>query len=462
MGKSKWTRRRKWLLIALSLFLLMLISGAVHKSLVSRALDDHLAAVQAKGYPVTLGQLNAYYPEPPVGQNAANHYRKAYESHVLPGRDLSPEQQERFLALMWPVDVADLSEDDRLLVVATLEENKESLEHLYVGAQLDQCRYPISLSALEAASVLENLGRIRPLTRLLCSEAYRQRAEGRREEALKAVDAAFAVAHSLRQEPSVVSQVVRWSMHGLARETLADILVEGYVTPDAGLWLVRATHDQWDYKARSRAIAAERCSAVDMLRTYGREMFVSDFRRAFPKPGRFVLVGLSHLYEFYGMPEADALYLSEAIQAVIEAHASPLGQRLDVIAKAERALDEPISSVFTISSYLVPTQSTFPNSELDIAIDLRSASTIMAIERYRSDTGSLPEQLGDLLLAHLSAVPEDPLTGAPMVYRVDENGYAVYSIGMDGIDSGGPDSEGAGANALSSSDDRGFRVVTSP
>ena len=108
MGKAKWTWRRKWILIVLTPLILALIAGAVHNYLATRALNHHLAAIHTQGYPVTLEERNAYYPEPPEGQNAADHYLKAFGGLVPRESYCPPDMVDRFKELGWSTDVATL------------------------------------------------------------------------------------------------------------------------------------------------------------------------------------------------------------------------------------------------------------------------------------------------------------------------------------------------------------------
>ena len=60
--------------------------------------------------------------------------------------------------------------------------------------------------------------------------------------------------------------------------------------------------------------------------------------------------------------------------------------------------------------------------------------SMIAVELYRRSHGSLPRALSDLDDA---ARFTDPMTGEPLHYHRDPQGYVVYSIGGDGLDDGG-------------------------
>ena len=60
--------------------------------------------------------------------------------------------------------------------------------------------------------------------------------------------------------------------------------------------------------------------------------------------------------------------------------------------------------------------------------------TACALERFRLRNNRYPQNLSDV-----GTIPEDPITGAPQIYRVstDATSYVLYSVGWDGRDNGG-------------------------
>ena len=70
-------------------------------------------------------------------------------------------------------------------------------------------------------------------------------------------------------------------------------------------------------------------------------------------------------------------------------------------------------------------------------VQVRAASTAVAIERYRLDHGDSPAALDGLVPAYLASVPIDPFTGRPLLYRTDRSRFVIYSPGPDGKEDGG-------------------------
>jgi hypothetical protein len=61
----------------------------------------------------------------------------------------------------------------------------------------------------------------------------------------------------------------------------------------------------------------------------------------------------------------------------------------------------------------------------------------IALAAYHKQEKELPETLESLVPNHISKLPNDPYTGKPFVYRVDDDGAIIYSLGQNLKDDGG-------------------------
>ena len=68
---------------------------------------------------------------------------------------------------------------------------------------------------------------------------------------------------------------------------------------------------------------------------------------------------------------------------------------------------------------------------------LRLLIADLALRHYKLENGSFPNRLAALAPSYLNAIPTDPFTGRDFVYRRDDSGYRLYSIGPDRTDDGG-------------------------
>jgi hypothetical protein len=60
-----------------------------------------------------------------------------------------------------------------------------------------------------------------------------------------------------------------------------------------------------------------------------------------------------------------------------------------------------------------------------------------ALRLHKIEHGAYPEKLAALVPDVLPKLPVDPFSGKDYVYRREGKGYIVYSVGQDGVDSGG-------------------------
>jgi hypothetical protein len=68
----------------------------------------------------------------------------------------------------------------------------------------------------------------------------------------------------------------------------------------------------------------------------------------------------------------------------------------------------------------------------------RITTTAIALKRYQQQKGSYPQELSLLVPDFLAAVPNDPVDGKPLRYRLQAYGtFRLYSIGENGVDDGG-------------------------
>lgn len=71
--------------------------------------------------------------------------------------------------------------------------------------------------------------------------------------------------------------------------------------------------------------------------------------------------------------------------------------------------------------------------------NLEAAVTMLALEAYRRDRGTYPQQLKNLVPEYLPRLPIDYLDSQPLRYRSLQNDYLLYSVGTNGKDDGGQD-----------------------
>ena len=216
-----WRRR---LLKTIAALLLAMLAVAVVLAYFQHGRRQRIRAeldrIRAQGMPASKEDLAAWYPEPPPGENSAELYQQAFEERKQDSTDLrkaiEEEREEQN-------GKAALSEGLREMVRAHLEENAETLRLLHEAAKRPGARHPVDMSK-GYATELPHLARLRDAARLLKMQATFAAAEGDTELAVDALLAILATAESLRDEPILISQLVRVACHGIAEDGLKNML----------------------------------------------------------------------------------------------------------------------------------------------------------------------------------------------------------------------------------------------
>ncbi len=73
----------------------------------------------------------------------------------------------------------------------------------------------------------------------------------------------------------------------------------------------------------------------------------------------------------------------------------------------------------------------------------------LALRAFHGKVGRWPEHLDELAPEILTSIPKDPFGGEPFVYRPQGDGYLLYSVGVDGKDDGGRQTNSSNSSAPS-------------
>lgn len=216
------------------------------------------AAIHEKSWPVTLAELNRWYPRVPPGENVAVLLGKAFAS--------SSFRSDPFLSQRDDPKPGSVSEDSprvlrEQMVEDYLNRNDDALALLHQASQVPRSRYPIDLGTLS----------IRPyphLANLLCSahlleaEAINEMHCGNPQSAVVSVESLFALSHSLVKEPLVRSYLARLECQRIAIGSLQNLLSSPGLTDTQLDSLGDALEKAEDQRGLARAFIGQRCIGI--------------------------------------------------------------------------------------------------------------------------------------------------------------------------------------------------------
>ncbi len=275
-------------------------------------------------------------------------------------------------------------------------------------------------------TLLPELQRVREGCTLFIDYATVEAYFGRGDDALLAADACLHLAQvSLATEPCLISQLVRNSgcaiAVGSAQKTLA------WSEPTSGL-------------AELQAAFAQAATVDGMTPSFRGEraavMRVYDNVRSGALPA-------DYLDNVLGSPASNALedQFKRRFNAPnrVRDQARILAGYNDLIAAARlsgptrrAASSAVLSRTATEGANLLPNSANCLKADDRCKARLVCGSVGLACERYRRQFGHFPVTLADMPATTLPAVPTDPFSGKPLLYKLHAEGAVVYTVGPNG------------------------------
>ena len=329
---------------------------------------------------------------------------------------------------------------------------------------------------------LSHLARMRGLAQHFCAEAMVDLHQGKTPEAVDAMIASLRLAKLLQEEPIVISQLVALAVAGVAWPATWRAL-DFSTLDERQLARLQAAWEQMDY-IRATALglegdralfAKEMAMARNDLTRLDRQMSADydDMMAGMmlgPPPSfssteiaeqlmkgtvtngrRYVLLPL---FRFAWLDFGELRY-NEAMQQLIDAHrrAAREGSGQAAIQTAARVEEElgkatglevPRSQLRRIT---MPSLMKLTKRAAGLEAQKAMAIAAIALHRHRLRHGRWPVTLAALAPEFLPAVPRDFYDGAPLRYKLREDGtFLLYSIGENALDDGGSPQPEKGGN----------------
>ena len=405
-------------------------------------LASEMATIHERNYPVTLAELDRWYPRVPVKENSALVFGRAFAS--LSGRfNPSPLLAEESGALTspngWGVDRCDPE------VTGYLGGNSEALTLLHKASEIPRSRFPINLGKLSIMPY-PHLAKVVRSAYLLQTDAANHAEDVNPELAVLSVNSSFALSRSLAKEPLVRSHLAHIESQGIAVSSLQQMLNKTTLTDEQLVSLGAALEKADDQRGLARAFIGQRCIGIhgfnrlrdtsDLIalpagrtRTLSQKLLIN-VTVFFSSP--------QYLYDFCGLLQWDELHYLQLMDRYIQTAQTDFPERI-AAAQVLRTFLEQQDGMHAFSRGWLRGMNGSRVILKDAAVTarLRSARIVIAIEHFRiSHDRELPQTLAELTPFGSSGVPIDPFDGQPLRYKKLAPGYVVYSVGEKGDGTG--------------------------
>lgn len=385
------------------LLALLLVGHFVWGYVEARRLERAIAGIRAKGEPTSQADLEGAMPAVEDVDNAGRFYSAALALTVPGAKPL--RQQNPFRAAHDAGPGEEPTSEQGTAVQAHLERNRVAFEMLDRGSPLSSCRFigwkDGELPPLLPMRVLAELSSLR-----VGDLAFR--GQGR-----KALDAWLSFSRFLRIFDGRVP-LIGFLMRGVLLDHLTrevPILLERGALDERALARLEETLRDLDRpQALTDALVAERAWGLDRL-------VGSRFRHV-----REGLPGASLRLDGPFWKHETVAYL-ESMQALVEVSRQP--------APANLRAAKTVRPRGFMARIFLPSLERALASDIATVASLRAAQAAVGAARYRLAHGHPPEALTPAFDA------VDPFTGRPLLFRVQADGFRIYSAGPDGRDDGG-------------------------
>lgn len=346
---------------------------------------------------------------------------------------------------------------------AEMARNTEALENVRLVLHAPAIEYNLDYRQ-GAMLLLPHLARLKGIAQQLMAAAILDLHEGRVTNAMDNLLALTALARVPRDEPIMISELVRVAVAAIAdgatwaalqsndcSEPQLQLLqtawqnLDFYTQAEGALSMERITAEQYVQQARQSASVARSLfaagsspnSALAELAELGKGVLEN------PHEGLRALLnrypGL-WIWRYWGSYD-DELAAAEVTQAGIEcvrqarAH-EPLALALKgFVNKCARV--HPDSGMLLVFGSTNVVQHYLQRIEW-MEIQRALTVTAIALKRFQLRHGAYPAALSELVPEYVVQVPTDPIDGRPLRYRLRGDGaYLLYSVGEDGEDNNG-------------------------
>jgi len=338
-------------------------------------------------------------------------------------------------------------------VLEALRTNEAMLAELQDASRRPYSRYPVDYDVENPyAILLPHLSSLRQVCRRLELKACAELAIDQDERAGEDVNLTLRVDDSLKDEPFLISYLVRVACLQAAVQPVWEGLAEHHWT-DEQLQQLQARLQRYDFVADLKpCFEVERAAgivAAEVIRKRGLGYLVDIAGPGQPTQcDRSIANGLGMLVPS-GWLYLEQYNVCRAYQALMDGTMDPSQRRVfpDRSEANIQAFDREIHSsnfatVFlhhqVLAALLLPALNRVITKAAVAQTVADEAMLGCALERYRLENGRFPETLDTLVPQFVSQLPHDVITGEPYKYRrTDDDRFVLYSVGWNDKDDGG-------------------------
>jgi hypothetical protein len=397
-------------IVLVALIAIGLITRAVFNYSTGKKLEKFLEQRKSEGIPISIRDID---PECSPQDNAALDWKIAEGT-------LSIEKEQRSILGQVIDDLFSgkpLEEETKDQMQDLIAKNQEALSFILEASTKPCFKYEEQWDVLGEDLKIATAIQMIQGTRLLGIDAVIKAEDGNVEEAINQCLAARRFLKLYLQEPFLISYLI-----GMACTKQVAVCLN-YIVSDREIEteILKKILREWDSSPWRGglvwALESERIFGLESSLLYLKGEYDLDIGKG----------GDIFYWFFRPIYKNEIIWMTGVYDRVLEAAKMPYYASRDT-----KELEQIINSIpwyYKMAGALVPNVTTvlFKRATLDAVFD--TARIGMACKIYKNLHGDFPEDLAKLSPEILEKVPVDPFTGDPFIYKKQDSGFIVYSIG---------------------------------
>jgi hypothetical protein len=380
-------------------------------------LERRFARYRAAGEPVTLEELNAWYPQVPDGSNGATRLINALSKLREEPAGRIPGKEKAL-----PMPTADEALDPELVAALKVYVTTNASVTAELRAALRMpFRYPFEFKS--ASDELEGWRASKTASRHFSILALEASGRGDAPQSLTALEDGYLAAATLAEAPTLIVQLIR-----IATESMNHSALEGALNrvafDDPQLRRLEAIVSALPELSacNRRALAGERVLALCAFSDLESRGAAASAIKKIPWMA-FKTLGAFRRDRFRVLDGIDLLLtLERSAETNVPAAKTAFAQWL----KPQPRFLSPLSHMFLPAMERGSFDRTARNQTLR-----HCARVALAAQRFRLARGEWPTLLDELVPTYLPIVPIDPWSNQPLRWVREPSGFVVYSVGDD-------------------------------
>jgi len=325
-------------------------------------------------------------------------------------------------------------------VLLALDKYDSTVEELREAAKLPYSRFPLEYEKdCPAAILFPHLAALKKCSQVLSLRACAELQNGQSKKALDDVKLSLRLMDSIRNEPFLISHLVRFAIFQINLRTIYEGLAEHQWLDSQLIELESELEKQdflTDWLASMRGERAWDVATIDWLRHSGKNISTVFYGSNLDFWFVLLTCGPSGWLEQNKVRICSFYPNFFAVVDLKKKTVSPANVRqADEVLELERSHLTPynyLENIFLPALGACAKKAAYTQAAADMA------RTALALERYRLAHGNFPDSLTALVPQFLAQIPHDVIGGQPLKYRrTDDGRFVLYSIGWNETDDGG-------------------------